>query len=172
MAFATIVAVLAVFLRSATAGLLAMIPNILPPLCVFGLFGWLGWPLDVGGMMTASVALGISVDDTAHLLTWFKRAGGQPGATSRTRIDAALARSAAPILRTSLILGLAFVVFALCAFAPIAQFGALLASLLALALVGDLVLLPALLAGPAGRLFGGGMQQNHAADDQQRASQL
>ncbi len=172
LAFATIVAVLAVFLRSATAGLLAMIPNILPPLCVFGLLGWLGWPLDVGGMMTASVALGISVDDTAHLLTWFKRAGGQPGATSRTRIDAALARSAAPILRTSLILGLAFVVFALCDFAPIAQFGALLASLLALALVGDLVLLPALLAGPAGRLFGGGMQQNHAADDQQRASQL
>ncbi len=171
LAFATIVAVLAVFLRSATAGVLAMIPNILPPVCVFGLLGWLGRPLDVGGMMTASVALGISVDDTAHLLTWFKRAGNA-GATPRERIDAALARSAAPILRTSLILGLAFAVFAWCDFTPIAQFGSLLASLLALALVGDLVLLPALLAGPAGRLFGRGVQQDHPADDQQRAGQL
>jgi predicted RND superfamily exporter protein len=149
-----------------------MIPNILPPICVFGLLGWLGRPLDVGGMMTASVALGISVDDTAHLLTWFKRAGGRDAATVRGRIDAALSRSAAPILRTSLILGVAFAVFAFCDFAPIAQFGFLLASLLALALVGDLVLLPALLAGSAGGLFGRGMEQDHAADDEQRAGKL
>jgi predicted RND superfamily exporter protein len=151
---------------------LAMIPNILPPVCVFGLLGWLGRPLDVGGMMTASVALGISVDDTAHLLTWFKRAGIHGKTTARERIDAALARSAAPIVRTSLILGLAFAVFAFCDFTPIAQFGGLLASLLALALVGDLVLLPALLAGPVGRLFGRGVEQDHTADDEQRAGQL
>ena len=172
LAFVTIVAVLALFLRSPTAGALAMIPNILPPVCVFGLLGWLGRPLDVGGMMTASVALGISVDDTAHLLTWFKRAGIHGKATARERIDAALARSAAPIVRTSLILGLAFAVFAFCDFTPIAQFGGLLASLLALALVGDLLLLPALLAGPAGRLFGRGMKQDHTTDDEQRAGQL
>lgn len=172
LAFVTIVVVLAAFLRSATAGVLAMIPNILPPVCVFGLLGWLGRPLDVGGMMTASVALGISVDDTAHLLTWFKRAGECEGATVRARIDDALARSVAPILRTSLILGAAFAVFAFCDFTPIAQFGFLLASLLVLALAGDLVLLPALLAGPAGRLFGRGMEHDHAADDEQRAGKL
>ncbi len=172
LAFVTIVVVLAVFLGSTTAGMLAMIPNILPPICVFGLLGWLGRPLDVGGMMTASVALGISVDDTAHLLTWFKRAGGCKTAAVRDRIDEALTRSAAPILRTSVILGVAFAVFTFCDFAPIAQFGFLLASLLTLALVGDLVLLPALLAGPAGGLFGRGMEQDHAADDEQRAGEL
>lgn len=172
LACVTIVGVLAVFLRSATAGVVAMIPNILPPICVFGLLGWVGQPLDVGGMMTASVALGISVDDTAHLLTWFMRSGGHEAATPRARIDAALRRSTAPILRTSLILGSAFAVFALCDFAPIAQFGLLLASLLAVALFGDLVLLPALLAGSAAGFFGRGMKQDDAADDQQGAGKL
>lgn len=158
IAFVTIVGVLSLFLRSPIAGTLAMIPNILPPICVFGVLGWLGRPLDVGGMMTASVALGISVDDTAHLLTWFKRAGKKHPDAIDNCIDQALVRSAVPITRTSLILGFAFAVFALCDFQPISQFGYLLASLLGMALVGDLIFLPALLAGPTGRLFGRHMQ--------------
>jgi len=152
LAFVTIMAVLAVFLRSPAAGLLAMLPNVFPVVIVFGILGWLGRRLDVGGMMTASVALGIAVDDTVHLLTWFGRFGEKRQSTT-ARVAAALGRAAVPIARTSLILGSSLGIFAFCGFQPIAQFGTLLFLLLTVAVVADLVFLPALLAGPIGRWF-------------------
>jgi predicted RND superfamily exporter protein len=154
LAFVTIAVVLAVFLRSPVAGLLAMVPNIFPVVVIFGVLGWMGRRLDVGGMMTASVALGIAVDDTVHLLTWFQRFRSLPG-TQADHASAALGRAAVPIARTSIILAPSFGIFALCNFQPIAQFGTLLCLLLAVALVGDLVMLPALLAGRMGRWFHG-----------------
>jgi predicted RND superfamily exporter protein len=152
LAFITIAAVLAMFLRSFGAGLLAMVPNLVPVVIVFGLWGWAGRRLDVGGMMTASVALGIAVDDTVHLLTWFRRLRGRH-ADRRDRVAAALRKTAVPIARTSFILAPGFGIFAFCGFQPIAQFGMLLFLLLAVAVIADLVLLPALLAGPVGRWF-------------------
>jgi predicted RND superfamily exporter protein len=152
VAFVTIAALMAVFLRSLPAGLVAMIPNVFPVVIVFGLLGWAGRPLDVGGMMTASIALGIAVDDTMHLLAWVRRLAGA-GLDQRERIEQALRHGAAAMTRSSLILGGAFAVFGPCGFQPIAQFGLLLAVLLGVALVGDIVQLPALLAGPAGRWF-------------------
>lgn len=154
LAFVTIATVLALFLRSPAAGLLAMLPNIFPVVIVFGVLGWVGRRLDVGGMMTASVALGIAVDDTVHLLTWFHRFRGMAG-TGVDRVAAALRRAAVPIARTSLILAPSFGIFTFCGFQPIAQFGMLLCLLLMIAVIADLVMLPALLAGPIGRWFEG-----------------
>jgi predicted RND superfamily exporter protein len=153
-AFATIAAVLAVFFRNLFIGCMAMVPNLFPLAIVFGAMGWLGWPLDVGGMMTASIALGIAVDDTVHLLTWFRRLSGE-GMSVGESIDGALARVAVPMIRSAVVLGLAFAVFAFCGFKPIKQFGVLLATLLAVALVGDMMQVPAFLAGRVGRLMAG-----------------
>ena len=62
-----------------------MIPNVFPVVIIFGFIGWsdklLGPRLlggserilvDIGTMMTASVAMGVAVDDTIHFLTWFR----------------------------------------------------------------------------------------------------
>lgn len=152
-AFLTIGGVLALFFRNLSIGLLAMVPNLFPLAIVFGAMGWLGWPLDVGGMMTASIALGIAVDDTVHLLSWFRRLGDD-GLAVRERIDGALDRVAVPMIRSAMVLGLAFAVFGFCGFKPISQFGTLLATLLGVALVGDLVQTPAILASRIGRLMG------------------
>ncbi len=146
-AFLTIGTVLAVFFRNPFVGLLAMVPNLFPLAIVFGAMGWLGWPLDVGGMMTASIALGIAVDDTVHLLSWFRRLGDE-GLALRDRIDGALDRVAVPMIRSAVVLGLAFSVFGFCGFKPISQFGVLMSTLLGVALVGDLVQTPAILASP------------------------
>jgi predicted RND superfamily exporter protein len=151
-AFLTIGAVLAAFFRNVFVGLLALVPNVFPLAIVFGAMGWLGWPLDVGGMMTASIALGIAVDDTVHLLSWYRRLGAE-GLSGQARVEAAVDRVAMPMIRSAVVLGLAFAVFAFCGFKPIAQFGILLATLLGVALVGDLVQTPAILAGPVGRLM-------------------
>ena len=55
--------------------------------------------------------------------------------------------------QTTLIGGLGLAVFALSTFTPTQRFGVMMVTLLAAALVGDLVLLPALLASPLGRCF-------------------
>jgi predicted RND superfamily exporter protein len=156
LAFVTIAVVLAVFLRSVLAGVLAMLPNIFPVVVIFGILGWMGRPLDVGGMMTASIAIGIAVDDTVHLLTWFHRFPG----TSSDRVSMALGRAAVPMARTTLILAPSFGIFTFCGFQPIAQFGTLLCLLLAVAVLADLIMLPALLAGPLGRWFESPAQPN------------
>ena len=73
LAFALIAVVMVLLLRNVWAGVLAMLPNVFPAMVTFGIMGWLARPVDVGAMMTASVALGIAVDDTLHFLTWFRR---------------------------------------------------------------------------------------------------
>ena len=147
-----IAAVLVVLLRSVGGGLASMIPNLFPIVVVFGALGWLGISVDIGIMMTASVALGVAVDDTVHFVSWFRR-GLSLGLS---RYEAALEsyeRCATAMVQTTVIAGLGLAVFAFSTFTPTQQFGYLMVTILAAALVGDLVLLPALLAGPLGRLF-------------------
>ena len=56
-------------------------------------------------------------------------------------------------MQTTLIGGLGLAIFAFSSFTPTQRFGYLMISLLAAALVGDLIFLPALLAGPLGKVF-------------------
>ena len=70
--FLTITPLLMFVCRSIGGGLVAMIPNVLPILVVFGGMAWLDYPVSIGSMMAASIALGVAVDDTIHYLTWFR----------------------------------------------------------------------------------------------------
>lgn len=150
-----LIAVVMMFvLKSPMAGLIAMIPNIFPIVIIFGGLGWLGIKVDIGIMMSASVALGVAVDDTIHYLTWFRR-GIKLGLGRVQSVMLAYDRCATAMLQTTIIGGLGLVVFATSTFTPTQQFGYLMISMLAAALVGDLLLLPALLASPLGVFFGG-----------------
>lgn len=151
-AFIFISIVLMIVLRSILAGLVAMIPNVFPPLVVFGAMGWLGVPIEIGSVMTASVALGIAVDDTIHFLTWYRR-GVSKGRSRLAAIRFAFEHCAKPMIDTTLICGFGVAAFMLSDFMPTVRFSRLLFILLMAALVGDLILLPSILAGPAGRLF-------------------
>jgi len=134
------------------AGIVAMIPNVFPVVLVFGAMGHWNVKVDIGTMMCASVAMGVAVDDTIHYLTWF-RIGLRQGLNRNQAILEAYRRVATAMTQTTLIGGLGLAVFALSTFTPTQRFGVMMVTLLAAALVGDLVLLPALLAGPLGRFF-------------------
>ena len=149
-----IAGVMMVVLRSPLAGLISMIPNVFPIVIVFGGLGWLGIKVDIGIMMTASVALGVAVDDTVHFLTWFRR-GVSEGLNRVEATKMAYERCAKAMMQTTIIGGLGLSVFATSSFTPTQQFGYLMITMLGTALVGDLLLLPAILAGPLGRFFGG-----------------
>jgi multidrug efflux pump subunit AcrB len=109
-----------------------------------------GIVVDIGTMMTASVAMGVAVDDTIHFLTWFRR-GIREGMERHDAIRNAYAHVAVAMTQTTLIGGLGLSVFALSTFTPTQRFGTMMLTLLVAALVGDLILLPALLAGPLGK---------------------
>lgn len=141
-------------------GLIAMIPNIFPVVIVFGFMGLRGIRVDIGSMMTASVAMGIAVDDTIHFLNWYRLSLAE-GRSRIASIRDAYSRVATAMTQTTLIAGLGLAAFALSTFTPTQRFGVLMLFLLMTALVGDLILLPALLASPLGRYFG---KEKSAAD--------
>ena len=138
--------------RGIGAGLVAMISNIFPMLLLFGFLGWARLPLDIGSVMTASIALGMAIDGTLHFLTFYRRAV-DAGSDSLAAVDGAFEHSAGALAQSSIVCGLGILVFGLSSFTPISRFAIMLAVLVAAALAGDLVLLPAMLVGPLGRFF-------------------
>jgi len=144
--------VLVAGLRSWRLGLLSVLPNVFPTLVVFGAMGWMGMTVDVGTLMTASVGLGIAVDDTVHFLTWFVR-GMRAGFSHAQAIRLAYQRCAMAMFRTTAICGAGLAVYGLSPFGPAARFGWIVCVLLVAALVGDLLFLPALLGSRLGRML-------------------
>ncbi|MEZ6135700.1 MAG: MMPL family transporter [Pirellulaceae bacterium] len=139
-------------LQAIACGAISMIPNVFPVVIIFGIMGHSHSLVDIGSMMTASVAMGVAVDDTIHFLTWF-RDGLRRGLDRRDAIFVAYKHVAPAMTQTTIIGGLGLSVFALSTFTPTQRFGTLMLALLAAALVGDLIFLPALLASPLGRIF-------------------
>jgi len=99
-----------------------MLPNVLPVLMVFGGMGWLKIEVDVGSMMTASIALGVAVDDTIHYLNWYREELDKLK-DRKLAILAAYKHCATPTFQAAIISGLGFSVFALSAFTPTQRFG-------------------------------------------------
>lgn len=141
-----------IVLRCIPAGACAMLPNILPGVVVLGGMGLARFPIEIGSMMTASVALGIAVDDTLHFITWFRRGLGQ-GRSRREAVASAYHRCGAAMIQTSLICGIGLLAFGLSPFVPMARFSGVMFAMLLTALVADLVFLPAILLSPLGALF-------------------
>ena len=139
-------------LLSVRLGLMSIFPNVFPILLVFGGLGWLGGSINVGTMMTACIGLGIAVDGTVHYLTWFVR-GTHGGLSRQAAILNAYRHSAPAMLRTTAICGAGLAVYGFSLFLPAARFGWMVCVLLLAALLADLLLLPALLAGRLGRIL-------------------
>ncbi len=159
LAFALIAVVMVALLwrvvgtvNSVPAGLLLMIPNLFPTAIVFGILSWSGILIDVGTMMAASVGLGVAVDDTIHFITWFRRGLAQ-GLDRRGATNLAYQHCAMAMVQTTIIAGLGMLMFAASTFTPTQRFGLLMVPLFAAALIGDLVLLPAILTSRLGRVF-------------------
>jgi len=152
LAFVTIGLVLAYLLKSPLCSLLTMFPNVLPVGVVFGLISWNGLSVDIGTMITASVALGIAVDGTLHLITWFQ-VGIREGKSRRDAVADALARCGPAMWQTGTTVALGLLVLSMADLLLVSRFGWMMASLVGMALVADLVFLPALLAGPLGALI-------------------
>jgi predicted RND superfamily exporter protein len=149
-AFVVIAIVMAIALRSIPTMMLAMVPNLVPLGIVFGILGWTGFPVDIGMMMTGSIALGISIDGTFHFLVRYLEQW-DAGRSSGHAVRIALVTTGGPIFESIVVSSIGMLALTLSSFAPTVRFGLLMASLLMATLAGDLLLLPALLALRRGR---------------------
>ncbi len=149
-AFLLITPVMMLIARGFWAGLLIMVPNVLPETLVFGMMAWIGFQLDVAGILTASVAMGIAVNDTLHFVNWYARRISLGDDRAQAIADT-LTSCASAMFYTMLISCCSMLPFLLAEFMPTRQFACLMIAMLSSALIGDLVLLPALLLSPLGR---------------------
>lgn len=143
-----VTALLALCLRSPRLALVGLVPNLLPIALVLGGMGFVGLPLDVATVTVASLALGLVVDDTIHVLHRWTAAGGRGG---EERLAATLRACLRPVLATSMALAVGFAAFAVSPFRPTRDFGLLVAATALCALACTLLVLPALLLERPGR---------------------
>jgi predicted RND superfamily exporter protein len=143
-AFLLISAVMIVSLRSLTAGLIAMVPNLIPIAFVFGAVGYFGMSVDIGMMMTGSIALGISVDCTFHFLVCYQE-HFRSGKSSIEASKLALQHTGAPMLDSTIIGSLGMLALCLSEFTPTVRFGYLMSAQMLASMLGELMILPALL---------------------------
>jgi uncharacterized protein len=132
-------------LRNVKIGLISLVPNLLPAAMAFGLWGWMGFEVNLAISAVAAITFGIIVDDTIHSLTKYMRARRDLRMDPPAAVEYTYIHAGDPMLLTGATLILGFGVLAFSGFAVTHQLGLLSASIIALAIVADLVLLPPLL---------------------------
>jgi len=166
--FAIIVVVMILLCRAMSAGLVLLLPAAFPAIMVFGSMGWANalakWLhtgnvfIDIGTVMAPSVALGVTVDDVVHFMLWFRR-GIADGLDRKQATMLAYKGCARAMYQSWGVIGIGLSVFSLSPFGPTQRFGHMMLAMLTIALVGNLVLMPALLSGPLGAVFAWSVQR-------------
>jgi predicted RND superfamily exporter protein len=135
--------------RSARIAAIAMIPNALPILMAFGFMGLAGVPLDAGTVVVGSLAIGIAVDNTVHVVNGFHEWRDRVG-DGVMAIDRTLARVLPPVVFTSVVVGVGFAVLGFSQFTFTRHLGMLISGIMVVCLLADALLLPVLLMRFAG----------------------
>jgi predicted RND superfamily exporter protein len=130
--------------KSVKYGLLSIIPSVLPIVFAGSIAGWLGIPLDQSAVIVFAMTMGIAVDDAIHVMSRYLLAKGE-GANTKQSITRAMNESGRAVVFSSIVLVFGFSVLCFASFTTIIYVGLFGSIIMTLALVGDLVMLPAIL---------------------------
>lgn len=144
VAFGIIALLMCIIFRSVKVGLLSMVPNLTPVLLVLGYMGWQGMFLDYYRLLLATIAIGIAVDDTVHLVARMRHEHARCG-DYELALQRSLAGVGQALVCTSIILVTCFLVLLGSDAQVMANFGVSLAAITLAALIADLFLMPAML---------------------------
>ncbi len=133
-----------ILFRSLKYGVIALVPSVVPILLTGGLISLVGVSLDLGTMIVGAMTIGIAVDDSIHLMSRYllKRKRGYSVSES---IELAMQSSGRAVVLTSVILVTGFSVMLLGSFISYIYVGMFSAMIMLLALIGDLLFMPAVL---------------------------
>ena len=131
-------------LRDIKLALISMLPNLLPITMLLGFMAICDIPLDLSSALLGSLALGICIDDTIHIMHHFNRHYAKSGNVDES-IMATFTHSGRAIVTTSIILMAGGVIYVFSALSNIRMFGVLIGLTIFFALIVDLILTPAVL---------------------------
>jgi len=126
-------------------GLLSLLPNTFPAMIAFGCWGLAVGEVDLGIAVVFSLTLGIVVDDTVHFFSKYLRARNLLGRSPEQAVRYAFHMVAKPLIITTIVLVAGFSVLMLSTFNVNAKMGIMVSATIAIALIFDFLLLPALL---------------------------
>ena len=125
------------------AGLVALLPNLLPVIVLFGVMGFYEISLDTSTAMVASIALGICVDNTMHFMVRYYHLT-RNNAGDNALHDTVKSESS-PIMITSIALASGFAFLTFSDFPPVGIFGLLSSLVILMALLATFLVTPLLL---------------------------
>ena len=134
---------LSVALGSMRFALIGLIPVVIPSFLVLGAMGWLGVRMNLGAAMIAAVSMGLGVDSSLHTLHRY-RSERSMGGSVKEALQASQGQTGMAVMMSTIALVIGFGSMAFSAFLPTVAFGTLAAWTMLGGLVGNLVLLPAL----------------------------
>ena len=125
-------------------GLISMIPNLGPILIVLGGIGWFSIPLNMFTMLVASIAIGLSVDNTIHFMYNFRKYYEKSGDIADA-VRNALNTAGRALLTTTVVLSIGFFIFMFASMKNLFEFGLFTGIAIILALASNFFMAPALL---------------------------
>ena len=144
LAMALISFILIWIFKSVRIGLLSLLPNFVPAIMSFGLWGYLVGHVGIASSVVIAVVFGIVVDDTIHFLSKYLKARRE-GLPAPEAVRSAFRTVGHALWTTSAVLSAGFLVFATSGFEVSWALGLLVTITILFALAADFLLLPTLL---------------------------
>jgi uncharacterized protein len=141
--FAAILFMFIILFRNIQLAMIAIIPNIFSAVLILGIMGWARIPLDMMTITIAAITIGISVDDTIHYIHRLQHE--YPiDLDYNEAINRCHGGIGKAMYYTTVAIIFGFALLSLSNFIPTIYFGLLTGFAMFVALIGDLLLLPAI----------------------------
>ncbi len=144
IAIIMVIIIVGFILRSAAKGIFAAIPVIATIIVLFGFMGITGIPLDIATVLVASIALGIGIDYSIHVITGFNNHLITHGDAERA-IEETMLYSGKAVIINVISVSAGFLVLLFSQIVPLQNFGLLVAISMFGSGFGALTLLPVIL---------------------------
>jgi len=132
-------------MRSVKHGLISLVPNLIPAIMGFGVWGIFVGQIGMGLAVVTGMTLGIVVDDTVHFMSKYLRARREKNLSSEDAVRYAFTTVGTALFVTTVILVAGFGILAQSAFDFNSAMGKLTMITITFALIADFFLLPTLL---------------------------
>lgn len=144
LALLLITPLMVILIGSFRAGLISMVPNLIPILATLAMMVVVGIDLDLFTILGACIAIGLAVDDSIHFISGFRRHLAMTGDPERA-VELTMESTGRALLFTSVVLVAGFGVLGLSSMANLGYLGLSTAFAIGLAFVLDVTVTPALL---------------------------
>jgi hypothetical protein len=123
----------------------SLIPNMIPLLVTASIMGYFGISIKPSTILVFSIAFGISVDDTIHFLAKYRQELKYRNNNIKDSVVAAIKETGISMFYTSIVLFFGFFIFIASQFGGTLALGLLVSITLMIALLSNLIVLPAML---------------------------